>query len=58
MQNVRRAAAANGWNWTTCKLWRQVEVNVVHQRSVEGFSENARSTFYENACNATPSQFA
>ena len=53
--NVRCAAAPDGWNWTACKHWRQVEVHLVNQRSVEGFSKNPSSTFQKNACNAAPS---
>src|SRR5258708_6175867 len=56
--DVSRAAAPDGRNRTAGKHWRQVEVNLVHERTVEGLSENARSPFHKNACNSAPSQVA
>ena len=56
--DVCRATASDGWNRTAGKHWRQVEVNLVHERTVEGLPENTRSPLYKNACNSAPSQFA
>ena len=52
--DVRDAAASNCRNRTPGEHGRQIEANLVDQRTIKSFPQHARASFEEDACNATP----